>query len=175
MATTYSRSTMVVVPVSTPLREAVAMAHQSMETAFAVDDNGQIKVIEALEIFNEVRRIFGGKMVRELEVLRELLDSDLPVLKALEWAHIDPVRISVGIGRIDDLLASDVHPVARGGVQIFALDRFEPGRFRASGPIANSFSCVWLCESKLHYWPCADGNRPDFCENDKPWTTQTTI
>lgn len=175
MATTYNRSAMLLIPASTPMRGAVEMAHKRHEASFAVDDSGQIKVVEALEIFNEIRRKFGGNMANELNILRQLLYSDLPVLKALEHANIDPVRISVGSDRIEELLASDVHPVALGTMRVFALDRFEPRRFRALGPIANAFSCAWLCESRLHYWPCAAGNRPDVCQNNKPWTMQTTI
>jgi len=161
---------MVVVQSSTALRDAIKMAHREHEASFAVENDGNVCVIEALEIFEQIRRKFDGDAKRQLRAIRALCSSELPVLQAFKEAGINPIRIAGSGTEMQSVLIGERFTIAPPVDRKFGLDRSDPALFRIDRPIANAFSCVWVCESGMHLWPCALGTPPDTCENGKPWS-----
>jgi hypothetical protein len=180
MSTRKKRKRMLIVPASTSLRKAIEMAHAHKEASFAVEHDGQVHVIEATQMFEQVAQRFGSDMNlhldrRHLQVIKGLRNSTLPVLAAFEQEGIGPFLASGPRESMEAVMEAGRYAVAEPSVRRFMLDPSDTARFRSNRSMLNAFSCVWECASKLHYWPCAAGNRPSLCPNGKPWAVQITI
>ncbi|HEY9157142.1 hypothetical protein [Candidatus Binatus sp.] len=180
MSTQKKRKRMLIVPASTSLREAIETAQAHKEASFAVEHVGQVYVIEATQMFEQVAQRFGSDINpqldrRHLQVLKSLRNSTLPVLAAFEQEGIRPFLASGPRESMKGVMAAGRFAVAEPSVRRFVLDPSDTARFRDNRSMLNAFSCVWECASKLHYWPCAAGDRPSLCPNGKPWAQQITI
>jgi hypothetical protein len=170
---TLEAKPMVTVHASTSLRVAIQLAHKEQEASFAVEDNGHVTVIEALEMFEQVRQKFHGDAKRQLRAIRALCNSNLPVLEAFKEAGIHPVRIAGSGVEMQTVLAGERLMIESPVERQYGLNGSDPALFRIDEPIANAFSCAWICGSGVHLWACAAGTPPETCENGKPYTLDT--